>query len=172
MIGSYINILLRLVLVVLAQVWVLDHVVLWGTWIVLFIYPYFLIKLPFTLSSPASIILGFLSGALVDLFTGTYGLMASAGVLVGYVRPKLIAVMTKRGEVEDILSPSIYAPGARWFTTFVVILCLLQSIWYFNISQSGLQDAINIQVRALLSGLSSAILCILTDILFSKKRTR
>ena len=158
MIGSYINILLRLVLVILAQVWVLDHVVLWGTWIVLFIYPYFLIKLPFSVSSLGSILLGFLSGALVDMFTGTYGLMASAGVLVGYIRPKIISVMSKRGDLEDLVNPSIYAPTARWFITFTAILCLAQSFWYFNISQSGLQDAINIQVRALLSGLCLSLI--------------
>ncbi|MGB0166162.1 MAG: hypothetical protein ACPF8V_04840 [Luteibaculum sp.] len=172
MFSEILKILLRCSLLILVQIWILDQVVLAGTWIVFFIYPLAIIKLPIRYSTVSCLLIGFLVGFSVDLFTGTYGLNASAGLLLGYIRPRIIHFITPREDIEQQAVPSNYYPGLRWFILFTFVLFMVHSFWFFNVSQFKLAGFFRIQLRALLSGFFSFFLAMLIEILFTNKKRR
>ncbi|TXC75611.1 hypothetical protein [Luteibaculum oceani] len=170
--GKLAKILLRTLLIVLIQVWILDQVNIMGTWVVLFIYPLAIIKLPVKIPTIPSMLIGLAIGLLVDVFTGTYGLNASCGLILGYLKPKIIALISGREELEEIQEPGLFRPGLQWFLTLTLFILLAHSLWYFNLSQFQLSSFFKIQGRALLSTLFSFLLIILAEVLFANQKRK
>ncbi len=167
-----IKILIRSLALILIQVWILDHITLAGSWIVLFIYPLAIIKLPNRLSKVASLLIGLSIGFIVDIFTGTYGLNASCGLLLGYFRSSFFRIISGREEMDEDLVPGMYQPNFQWFASVVLLSVLLHCFWYFNFSHFNLNSFFSIQAKAILSSICSFILMILAEMLFANPKKR
>ena len=159
-------------LLLLVQVRVLDHIVIGGTWVVLFIYPLAILKLPVNYSKITTMLIGFALGFVIDCFTGTYGLNASCGMMLGYARPFIVRLISGRDEMDENITPSVSAPSLRWFLSLCFFGILVHSFWYFNFAQFNLSGLFKIQLRAILSALCSFVIIVLADILFSNPKKR
>lgn len=96
------------------------------------LYPLFILFLPITLPVPAAVLLGFLVGLTVDLFTGTPGVNASAGAFSGYARAIILHRFSNRGSFsgkEPIASPVYF--GWRWFVSVAAAFFAVHLFWYF-----------------------------------------
>ncbi len=110
------------ILLVLLQVLVLNNIHLFGI-ITPFLYIIFIINLPYNISRHWSLLIAFLLGLVVDMFTNTLGVHILATVFVAYLRVPLLKIITRKSDEEITqLSPSIYSMEFSLFLTYVSIL--------------------------------------------------
>ena len=86
--------IIRLILFILLQVFVLNQVPPLHQYITPYIYFLFILWLPFSLSRSGLLVVSFITGICLDFFTKTPGLHAAACVLIGYLRPFLINLLS------------------------------------------------------------------------------
>ena len=105
-----------------------------------FVYVYFLLKLPSDTNRNLLILLAFLMGMGIDIFSNTPGVNAAASVFVAFLRPYLINAFVTL-DVAENREPSInlfgFQPFLRFSGVFIFIhhtlLLLLESFSLFNL---------------------------------------
>jgi hypothetical protein len=116
----------RLALFLLIQVYLLNKIPHLHRFITPYIYYLFILWLPFSVSRLGLLVLGFLTGLILDYFMMTPGLHAAACVLVAYVRPFIITLLTPKDSTEfNYREPSARAMGWTPYAVYVFILTLL-----------------------------------------------
>ncbi|MBT8219585.1 MAG: hypothetical protein KJP00_07165 [Bacteroidia bacterium] len=108
----------------------------------IFIFPLFIILLPFELESYICLLIGFFLGIMTDFFYDSPGVFASAGVFAAFIRPLILSLNEpKTGYGRDI-SPVINSMGIVWFLRFAIPLSAGFMLFYycmevFQISKLG-----------------------------------
>ncbi|MDX2003122.1 MAG: hypothetical protein SFW35_11855 [Chitinophagales bacterium] len=172
MIGFYISRVFMFIGLVVFQVLVFNNLD-FNFYVNPYIYPLFILLLPFNTPQWLLLILAFALGITVDLFSSTPGFHAAALVFMAYCQPLLVRLLTPKTTLETETLPNIRTIGFAWFITYAGILLLLHHIVYFLIEIFSLQNLLLTMAKVLISGLVSMVLIILLAYLFSpeKKRT-
>ena len=108
---SAIGYIFSFIILVLLQVSVFNRIALFG-YATPFLFLYFILKLPTTLSANWTMTLSFLMGLVIDIFSNTPGMYALASVSVAFVRRTFIALVLQRGNEEVSLVPSFRSFGS------------------------------------------------------------
>ncbi len=101
----------------------------------LLIYPLFILLLPILIPVPLAVLAGFIIGLLVDIFSGTLGLHASASAFSGYARAIILDRFAPQGGYtgkEPIASPAYF--GWQWFVSVSAIFFGVHLLWYFSMA--------------------------------------
>lgn len=162
--------LLRFVLLLLAQILVFSNVN-FSSFINPYVFPLFILLLPFETPRWLLMIVGFAAGFTLDIFLGSAGMHAAACLLIGYLRPFLINIITPKGTVFEI-SPQIHSQGPAWFAVYTGIAMFIYLTFYFLIEAATFLNFFLLLVKIILSTVFStgAILTIL--FLFSSRKKR
>jgi rod shape-determining protein MreD len=162
--------LLRFVLLLLAQILVFSNIN-FSSFINPYVFPLFILLLPFETPRWVLMLIGFAAGLALDIFLGSYGMHAAACLLIGYLRPFLINIITPKGTVFEI-SPQLYSQGAAWFAIYTGITMLIYLTFYFLIEAATFLNFFLLLLKIILSTIFStgAILTIL--FLFSPRKKR
>lgn len=121
--GQIIKYGLMFIGLVLTQVLVLNHIQFSG-FVNPYIYILFVLLLP--LSSPryAVLLLAFLIGITIDIFSNSLGVHAFATVFAAYFRPFVIRLISNREE--DMSNyPGLMQTQSRWFLGYITIMVVL-----------------------------------------------
>ena len=102
MIISYLQQLYWFFGLVLVQVLILNKIHILG-FITPFLYIYFLLKLPTGISRYLLLLLGFILGIKIDVFSNTPGINAAACVFLAFVRPTFLRLFTPRDMLDSIV---------------------------------------------------------------------
>lgn len=99
------------------------------------LYPLFILFLPMEIATPTAVLLGFLVGISVDVFTGTIGVNASAGALSGYARAIILHRFAPRGGYtgKELIPSPVYF-GWRWFIGVAAVFFAVHLFWYFSMA--------------------------------------
>ncbi len=132
--------LLQFVLILAAQVLVLNHIHFLDHATPL-AYVGFLLGFPLNYSRSGILLWGFFMGLLVDIFSNTPGVGAASMTLVALVQPILLRHMTPKDAVEDMM-PNFHTLGyGNYFWFFFILIFihhiaafLLESFTYFNLA--------------------------------------
>lgn len=162
--------ILRFVLLLLAQILVFSNVN-FSSFINPYVFPLFILLLPFETPRWLLMLIGFAAGLTLDIFLGSAGMHAAACLLVGYLRPFLINIITPKG-TEFEISPQLYAQGPTWFAIYIGITMSIYLTFYFLIEEATFMNFFLLLVKIILSTLFStgAILTLL--FLFSSRKKR
>ena len=138
MLQTYLNRFLWWTTLVLLQVFFFNHIHLLG-YATPFIYVYLLLKIESDVSRNSLMMWGFLIGLLVDLFSDTPGMNASATVCLAFLRPFLLRLFVPR-DIVDALVPSVRTMGLSSFMKYMVACTLvhhlvLMTLIFFTFSQ-------------------------------------
>jgi len=128
-------------------------------------YILFIVLLPF--DTPRSLLL-FLSltlGVTVDLFTNTPGVHTSASILIGFVRPGILGILTTRETLDSITAPRVKNMGFQWFATYVTFLVVIHHLFLFFIEAFTFDDFLITLLRVVLSSVLSIVLIVLSQFL-------
>ena len=165
--NSTVNTVLRFVALILIQVLVLNHINFFGN-INPYLYILFILVFPIRNNRTLIILLSFLLGLGVDLFSDSGGVHAAACVTIAYIRPIILKFSFGMIYEHQTIKFDNTELGNRliYFTlmTFIHHLILF-SLEIFNISK-----IILILQKTLFSSIFTILLCLLISILFSKKR--
>ncbi|MEI7627729.1 MAG: rod shape-determining protein MreD [Bacteroidota bacterium] len=124
--SDYIKNIIRFILFIFFQVFILNEVPPLHQFIVPYIYFLFILWLPFNINRFFLLIIAFAFGTTLDYFTGTGGLHAAPCVLIAYLRPFLLNLLIPQDTTENsYIEPSIKSMGWAPYSLYIVILTFL-----------------------------------------------
>ena len=173
MIATVLANFLRFIFLILLQVLVLDHLDVANGYVVPYLYVLFLLMLPIELPAWAQLIIGALTGLVMDLFSNTPGMHMSACVVMMYARLNLLRLLAPREGYEFGMRPTVPRMGLAWFLTYASLLILAHHLWLFFIELHRFDHFFGTFFRALFSAAFTLALCLLAQFLTSRPdRTR
>jgi rod shape-determining protein MreD len=120
--------MIRFVLFILIQVFVLFQVKPLHQFIVPYLYFIYILWLPFNTPRLGLTLIGFIFGLCLDYFTKTPGLHAAACTLIAYLRPFLVNILIRQeGAEQNYRSPSMTSMGLAPYATYVFILTFIHN---------------------------------------------
>jgi rod shape-determining protein MreD len=150
MINSVLRFSAIIIILILLQVLVLNNIQFSG-----FVNPYVYIMIVLLLPSltPAWLVLSvsFLSGLVIDLFSGSPGMHASATLLAGFSRQYVLRLISPRDGYESGSDLSMAAYGFRWFVTYTAVIVLIHHTSLFFLEVFRFTDFFRTIFRILLS---------------------
>lgn len=120
--------IIRFVLFILIQEFVLFQVKPLHQFIVPYLYFLYILWLPFNTPRLGLTLTGFVFGLCLDYFTKTPGLHAAACTMIAYLRPFLVNILIRQeGAEQNYRSPSITSMGLAPYATYVFILTFIHN---------------------------------------------
>lgn len=162
--------IVQFVLFVALQVLLMDNMVLFGAGFC-FIYVAFLLFLPIHINRVLLLFLGFLVGLSVDVFYDTAGIHAAASVLLAFLRPYVLNLLTPRDGYDTSDSVNIHIMGVRWFLVYTFLLLLAHHTAVFFLEAVSFKEAGYTLAKIFFSTLfTGAVMVILQLLFFPAKR--
>ncbi len=134
------------------------------------IYLMFILLLPLETGRGYLLLLGFLSGFVVDLFYNSGGIHAAATVFIAFIRPFWINVNVPRGGYELGVFPNMKNMGLTWFITYTLPLLFLHILLLFYLEASTFRMFWFTLGRVVLSTILSFVVIIMLQYLFHSKQ--
>jgi rod shape-determining protein MreD len=167
MTSSLIKLPLRFILLVLLQVTIFNYVNFLG-----FINPYpyvmFVVLYPLRNNRNLFLLIAFLLGLSVDMFSDTGGIHAAASVFIAYIRP--VISKFSFGAVNEVYSIKFNNVEFVRRLTYISLLVFLHHFMLFNLEIFNISHTLTVLKYTLFSGIFSTLLIILFTIIFSSKK--
>ena len=161
----FLKYLFMFVTIVLCQVLLCNHIQLYG-YITPYIYILFILLLPFNTSKYFVLLLGFILGLSIDIFSNTPGIHASATTFMAFIRPSVIRILFNRESTEKQDLPPVSSIGLSLFTEYTIILVLAHHLFLFYIEAFNFTNFFFTLSRCLFSTVFSITLIIISQLLF------
>ena len=129
-----------------------------------YVYLLFIILLPLSTPRYAVLILAFVLGLIIDVFSNSLGVHSAATVFAAYLRPLVIRIISNR---EDDKSdyPGLNQNKLAWFINYVLIMVVLHHTVLFYLEVYTFANFLNTLYRVILSSLFSIIIIVLSQFL-------
>jgi len=158
--------IIRFFILVIFQIFILNNIEING-YINPYFYIYFILLLPFETPKWLLLTSAFLLGLSVDIFSNSLGLNAAACVLVAFLRPGLLAVLTSKREFETGIKPGIRDLGFAWFFNYSIVLVFIHHFALFFLEAFSFNNFLFTFYQVLISSGLSILLIIISQYLFS-----
>ena len=155
------------IVLVLIQVLILNQVQFSG-YINPYIYILFVLLLPLNSPKYAVLLLAFLMGLTIDIFSNSLGMHAAALVLVAFIRSSVISAISNR---EDDRSdyPGLRQNGFSWFLYYTIIMVFVHHLALFFIEAFTFTDFFRTLNRVLFSSVFSVFIIVLSQFLIFRE---
>lgn len=169
--------LIRFCIIVALQVLILNKITLrwWSEPVgfpvfIPYIYPLFILLLPFEMPVWGLLITGFLLGISIDSFMNTAGMHAFACVLMAYLRTNVLSALLPRNLAEYAnQSPGIKNMGWSPFLVYSAFLILLHHLTFFSIELWGFGSIGFLLLKVVASAVTSMLFIIVYILLFTRQ---
>ena len=152
---------LMFICLVLLQVLILNHIQFSG-FVNPYIYILFVLLLPTNSPRYAVLILAFLLGITIDIFSSSLGIHAFATVFAAYLRPFVIRLISNREE--DMSEyPGLMQNKAGWFLSYVTIMVVIHHSVLFYLEVFTFANFIGTLYRVFLSSVFSIFAIVLSQ---------
>jgi rod shape-determining protein MreD len=175
----YLKNILRFCIIILLQVLILNKITLrWWSEpsgfpiFIPYVYPLFILLLPFETPVWALLIVGFLLGTTVDTFMNTAGMHACATLLIAYLRTNVLSALLPRNLSEYANQhPSIKSMGWMPFLVYSTFLIVVHHLVFFSIELWNLTNIGFLLLKVAASALTSMLFIIVYLLLFTRQST-
>ena len=120
------------IVLLLVQVLILNNIKFLG-----FINPYlyilFILTLPLNINKALFLVIAFLLGFSIDVFSNTLGIHAFATVFVAFFRNQTVKLFIPREDNYEMLIPSMSSFGIGQFVKYAVVMVLIHHLVLFAI---------------------------------------
>lgn len=162
--------IVRFALFILVQVYLLNKVPHLHQFVIPYLYFLFVLWLPFTLSRVGLLIVAFFTGLMLDWFTNTPGLHAAPCVLIAYIRPFIIGLLTPKDTSEfNYREPSPRSMGWTPYLVYVLILTLIHHIYLTVLEWVSFGNLLRFLIKVSAATAISMLLIIIVELLFPRK---
>lgn len=161
---------IRFALFILIQVYVLNKIPHLHRFITPYLYYLFILWLPFSISRMGLLITGFITGLTLDYFMMTPGLHAAACVLIAYLRPFVINVLTPKDSSElNYREPSPKAMGWTPYLVYTFALTLFHHGYMVLLEWLSFGSFLGFFIKVIATTGISMLLIITTELLFPRR---
>jgi len=158
---------LRFFILVIIQIFLLNQIRL-GGYINPYLYVLFILLLPFETPRWLLLILAFVLGLIIDIFSGTMGMHTAASVLMAFARPGVLKMIATKAQYESGVKPGIQDMGFPWFFSYAGLLIFIHHFLLFYIEVFRFSEFFTTFFRIILSSIVTLALVILSQYLFLK----
>ncbi|GAB2765263.1 hypothetical protein GCM10027275_03220 [Rhabdobacter roseus] len=148
------------------QILILRNVVLFD-YSFCFVYVACILLLPAETNRTLLLVLGFLTGLIVDVFYNTLGMHAAASTLVAYLRPFLVRIQLE-AKNPDRVEIGLHQMGLGAFLSFLIPLVFVHHAMLFFVEMSHLGMILYTLLRIAASTLFTTLLILLLQLFSSK----
>lgn len=154
---------LQFILLTLLQVLILNNIQISG-FINPFLYIIFILWLPFDIPKPVILLIAFLLGLVIDIFSSTLGMHISACVFMAFCRPFILRLIAPRDGYDINQKPGIADFGFRWFVSYAFSLTLLHHFFLFFVEVFRFSDFFYTLGKIAVSTIFSLLLIIICQV--------
>jgi len=154
MINSILRLGLIFILLILLQVLLFNNIQFSG-YVNPYVYIMFILLLPVEIPSWLLLLLSFVTGIIMDFFSGSPGMHSSATILAGFVRPYVLRAISPRDGYEPGSDPSMLTYGFTWFLSYTLLIVLVHHTALFYLEVFRFAEFFRTLLRVLLSSLFS-----------------
>ncbi len=166
MINVILSYAIRLIALILIQALVVNNFNL-GYYVNPYIFPLFIMTIPFSIQAWLLIAIAFLTGIFADAFSNSMGMHAAACTFMAFARPAVLAFLTPKGSYESVDQPKLQGLGYAWFIAYTGILTFLHHLVYFYLEVFSFDNFFLTLGKVFLSTLVSTLLILLLVMIFS-----
>ena len=162
--------IIRFFIFILVQVYILNKVPHLHQFIVPYLYFLFLLWLPFSISRIGLLVIAFITGLTLDFFTMTPGLHAAACLLMAYVRPFVINILTPKDPTEfNYREPSPRAMGWTPYLVYALVLTVFHHGYLVLLEWLSFGSFLHFLIKVVSTTAISMLLIITTELLFPRR---
>lgn len=175
--SNQIRFIVQFFVVMIIQIFVLNDIMIKSSLSILgvpvfipIIYPLLILLLPVNIHHTLLMVLAFVIGITMDMFSNTPGMHASACLLIAYLRPFVLNLFLQQ-QVKDLGAtiPSLYKLGFNSFLFYISFMIIIHHLYFYTLQFWSFKNIFTILYKTLLSGLMSVLLILLSQLLFAKK---
>ncbi len=159
--------IINFIVLIFVQVFILNNFQ-FGGFINPYIYVLFILILPFETPKWFLLIIAFLLGFSIDIFSHTPGMHSSATVFMAFSRVQMLKTLSPRDGYETETTPSIKDYGGKWFLKYTIVLVFIHHIFLFYIEVFSFSDFFITFFRATISTLFSVALIMVIQFFYKK----
>ena len=168
--SDFVRNLIRFMLLIMVQVYVLNTIPHLHQFITPYIYFLFILWLPFNISRIGLLITGFITGLTLDFFAMTPGLHAAACVLVAYARPFIINILTPKETSEfNYREPSPKSLGWTPYFVYIFVLTLLHHGYLTLLEWLSFGTFLSFLIKIIATTAISMLLILTIELLFPRR---
>ncbi len=131
-----------------------------------FFYLGFLLFLPLNTSIVTQLLLSFGMGLTIDIFFDTGGLHAAAAVMLGFLRPWVLRLLTPRDGYDSGDTVNVHQMGWQWFSVYLLLLVLLHHVVFFVLELGSFRHFGLTLAKLLVSALFTSLALLIVQLLF------
>ncbi len=131
-------------------------------------YIIFVLLLPLSTPRYLLLLLGFLTGLSVDVFSDSLGIHAAATVLIAYIRPAVIRVISTREEDRNDY-PGLSQNKFNWFLSYVTILVFVHHFVLLYLEYFTFSHFFYTLLKVILSSVVTIFIIVLSQFLIFRK---
>ncbi len=173
----YLKNIFRFCIILLIQVLILNKITLrWWSEpanfpvFIPYIYPLFILLLPFETPVWALLIMGFFMGLSIDSFMNTAGMHAFALVLVAYLRTNVLSALMPRNLSEYVnQQPTIKTMGWMPFLVYSSFLIILHHFVFFSLELWNFSNFGFLLLKVIAASVTSMLFVIVYLLLFTRQ---
>jgi len=162
MINSIIKYGLFIILMVLLQLLLFNNIQFSG-YVNPYVYIMILLLLPAEIPAWLLLIVSFLTGFTIDMFSGSPGMHSSATLLAGFSRPYVLRLISPRDGYDSGSGLSMATYGFRWFVIYTVIIVFIHHFALFYLEVFRLSGFFRTLLRVILSSAFSVAFIVLAE---------
>jgi rod shape-determining protein MreD len=163
--------ILRFAFLLFLQVLVINNIQI-SSMVTPYIYVLAILMLPFNTPKWMLLISAFMLGFFMDIFSGTMGLNMAAAVLIAFIRPALLNMISFGRDFNNDDSPNMKNLGADWFISYALIMILIHHSAMFFLELFRWTELGTTLLRVVYSSAATLVLVILSQILFAFRKDR
>ncbi len=148
--------IVRFIILVLVQVFVLDNIQFLG-YISPMIYILFILSLPVRFPKGVLLVLAFVLGLTVDIFNNTMGIHAFATVFAAFVRPVTLKMSVSMEEMANP-TPSFRTFGVANYVKYVILTVLIHHTVLFLVESFSFMHLTLLVPKILLSSIVTILI--------------
>ena len=121
-----------------------------------FLYIYLIIALPIHIHRISLIMVGFVMGLIIDVFSNTWGIHAMATTLIAYLRPYILRLVSTQ-EDQDRIMPRFRTMGMNYLK-YIVLIIFVHHLMLFWLEAFSMAYFWMVLLKALVSSLITLVL--------------
>jgi hypothetical protein len=168
--GGALRNIIRFFIFILVQVYLLNKIPALHQYINPYIYYLFILWLPFNISRVNLLFIGFFTGITLDFFMMTPGIHAAPCVLIAYLRPFIIGILTPKEASEfNYREPSPKAMGWTPYLVYTFILTLFHHGYMVLLEWLSFGSILHFIIKVIATTGISMLLILTTELLFPRR---
>ncbi len=162
MINSILRYLVIFIILILAQLLLFNNMQFSG-FVNPYVYVMIILLLPAVIPSWLLLVVSFLAGLIIDLFSGSPGMHASATLAAGFSRPFVLSFIAPRDGYDSASGLSMSAYGFRWFLLYTATIVSIHHLVLFYLEVFRFTDFFRTLLRVILSSAVTTTIILLVE---------